>query len=648
MAPGPEGDLGDGGRVAARGGGEAVGRELAEVLEVVAVDRLERVGDRAVEADAPGEAQLLVDGLAHEGVGEPEAARPCAVLAQELRPRGLLDGVEHVDPGERVEPLEEPDVEVAPHDRGRLQHAVRAVPQARQAAAEDLADALGDPGVRARLAQVQDHLLDEERVARGLLAQPRGEIVAAVLAEAVADERGDVVRAEAGERDALVQALAAQVAERRGERVRARQLALAVGADDEQRRGARRADEVGEQQQRAAIGPVQVVEGEDDRAAAAPQRGVDGLEQPPPRAGRVVPRRRRVGPRRAEGLDEGLVGRDRLLEAAAGADRRAGAVGPRAQLGHEAGLADPRLAADEDEPPLAGPGAFVGGLEAGERGGAADERARVRAADDRGDVRDRPGGRRIGLGRAPGGRDRRGARVGVGRADGRDQRAGLGRRRDPEVRAQPLAQALGGGERGGAITCGRQATDEGPPTLLGERLQAGGRAAQAEGRGPIARRLGAGGERLEPRRDPLALLVARGEHPVGLEPGEQRAGAEGERVVGPAVGEQRVRLAGIDPGRLERDRVAVGDEAVARRAERAARLVEGRAQARAGAGVEDVGPEPRGDRGAAVAAGMQREPREELAGPAAGRRVEARPVALEREAPEHADAEHGDATLTLR
>ena len=76
--------------------------------------------------------------------------------------------------------------------------------------------------------------------------------------------------------------------------------------------------------------------------------------------------------------------------------------------------------------------------------------------------------------------------------------------------------------------------------------------------------------------------------------------------------------------------------------------MEGRAQARPGARVEDVGPEPRGDRRARVAAGMQREQAEQLAGAAARRRVERGPVGLEREAPEHADAEHRDATLTLR
>jgi hypothetical protein len=312
-------------------------------------------------------------------------------------------------------------------------------------------------------------------------------------------------------------------------------------------------------------------------------------------------------------------------------------VGPRAQLGHEARLADAGLAADEDEPPLAGPRALEGGLEAGERRGAPDERAGAGPAHDGGHARRRGGG---GGGRHVG--------VGLARAHRIDQRPGLGRRRDAQVRAQPLAQALGGRERRGAIARRGQSPDERAPALLGERVQAGRRAAQADGRRTVARRLGAGCERLEPCRDPLALLVARREHPVGLQAGEQRAGAQGERLVGAAVGEQRLRLAGVHPVRLERDRVAVGREAARRRAERAAQLVERRAQARAGAGVEDVGPEPRGDRGAAVAAGDAARATRAARAPGGSRVGRGPPRRTRAEAPEHADAEHGDATLTLR
>jgi hypothetical protein len=64
--------------------------------------------------------------------------------------------------------------------------------------------------------------------------------------------------------------------------------------------------------------------------------------------------------------------------------------------------------------------------------------------------------------------------------------------------------------------------------------------------------------------------------------------------------------------------------------------------------VEHVRPEPRGDGGARVASGMEREPAEQLARAPPGRRVERRPVGLQGQPAEHAHAKHGDATLTLR
>ena len=212
----------------------------------------------------------------------------------------------------------------------------------------------------------------------------------------------------------------------------------------------------------------------------------------------------------------------------------------------------------------------------------------------------------------------------------------------------PSAETLVGGERGGAVALGREAADVRAPPLLGVRVQRDLLTRQPDGRGAVAARLGRIGERAQPRGQALAVRVALGQHPVLLEAGQQLAVAQRERLLGPARREQRLDLARVDPFGVERDRVAVGNEAAARRPERAAELVERRAQAGPRARVEDVGPEPRGDRGARVAAGMQREEAEQLAGAAARRRVERGPVGLEGETPEHAHAEHRDATLTLR
>src|SRR4051794_40440874 len=105
-------------------------------------------------------------------------------------------------------------------------------------------------------------------------------------------------------------------------------------------------------------------------AAAGPSggRAAPPPDRPPPRrAGRVGRRGPVVRPGVAQRLEEGLVRDDRLLEAASRQDRRPAAGGARTVLGDEAGLADPRLAADQREPALAVPGGVGGPPEAGGR-----------------------------------------------------------------------------------------------------------------------------------------------------------------------------------------------------------------------------------------------------------------------------------------
>ena len=82
-------------------------------------------------------------------------------------------------------------------------------------------------------------------------------------------------------------------------------------------------------------------------------------------------------------------------------------------------------------------------------------------------------------------------------------------------------------------------------------------------------------------------------------------------------------------------------ELAGRGPERAAQLGQRGAQAGAGRLVEDVGPEARGELGAGVRAGVQREVGEHGAGAARGRRRERRPVGPEREPSGESDLEHG-------
>src|SRR5262249_7937790 len=96
----------------------------------------------------------------------------------------------------------------------------------------------------------------------------------------------------------------------------------------------------------------------------------------------------------------------------------------------------------------------------------------------------------------------------------------------------------------------------------------------------------------------------------------------------------------VDPGRSgEADQLAVGDHVVG--AERAAQLVQRRAQARPRARLEDVGPEAGGQLEARVQAWMERQPGEQLACGPAGRDVERAVAGFDGELAEEADAQHG-------
>ena len=85
---------------------------------------------------------------------------------------------------------------------------------------------------------------------------------------------------------------------------------------------------------------------------------------------------------------------------------------------------------------------------------------------------------------------------------------------------------------------------------------------------------------------------------------------------------------------------------------RAAQRPQRVAQARPGLGVDDVGPEPGGDRRPRVGAGMEREPREHEVRPPGARNLDGAAVHLDGQLAEHADPEHGsqpsrlDAALT--
>ena len=154
--------------------------------------------------------------------------------------------------------------------------------------------------------------------------------------------------------------------------------------------------------------------------------------------------------------------------------------------------------------------------------------------------------------------------------------------------------------------------------------------------------LGVLGQPLEQVDEAVAVGVARPQRPLVLEAGQQRRVAELRRPGELALGDEGIELAGVDQDvAVELDVVARRhDVGAARLAEVAAQGPDRAAQARAGAGVEHVGPEARGELAAGLRPGVQREPGEEAPGPASGRGRQRFPVDLHRHRPEQANSEH--------
>ena len=301
----------------------------------------------------------------------------------------------------------------------------------------------------------------------------------------------------------------------------------------------------------------------------------------------------------AQRLGQRLERRQRLLPATAEQHRNAGVEDLARKPMGEPSLADAGLARDQHDTPAAahldvGPGR----PQALELGRPPDELGVVCAREYRG--RD---------GHAHGRRTQR-----------LQQRAGLVRRRDRERRAQPLGEALAGGERRGPVARERQALDQAPVGVLGERVE---RDLLAREPRRLARVGARRGEQLERLAEPVGVSPARLVRPVLIEPVEDRRAAGLERARGIAAPECLVEGTGVDHQvvAVERDRVAGGHDVVGRRAERPPQLAQRGAQACARRLVQDVGPEHRGEPGACVGPRVEREIREHPAcAPRRGRR----------------------------
>ena len=263
---------------------------------------LEGVREREVQRRALAGEQVVDDHLAQQRVAERVPAlvvdhddvaghRVAQRVAQLARLHAARVGDELV-----VEPAaggEEP------------QRLLRGLAEALDADHERVAQGRGQPA--APVEAGGEELLGEERVALAALEQAVDEVVRRRRAEDVLELLGQLVAVEAPQLDPPGAGRALELGEQRPQRVAAVQLVGAVGEDDEDGLAAEAAGEEGEERARRAVGPVDVLEREDDRTVLA-----EALEQ------------------REERLEEPALGRAALV---VGATQAAGVSSRRASSG---------------------------------------------------------------------------------------------------------------------------------------------------------------------------------------------------------------------------------------------------------------------------------------------------------------------------
>ena len=354
---------------------------------------LQPAGHADVEPAAADGVQLLVEHLADLVVGEHERVGPRGVhqLGGGRRVEGVEDCVLPLG-GDRHQFLEPEalaqDRGTAEHARDLLAHPIETMaygglhPLGNGELVELLAPPLAVLAVDgALLDEGLHHLLDEERVPLGLAEDRLAELLAhLVLVEEGGDLVAGLVPGEPAEGDARGEALAVPVHQRRGKGMRAVEIGLAVGGEEQHPLVAQVPEKIVEQTQGPLVRPLQVVE-EHHQPLALGHRGQEPghvVEQPEPLL--VGGKRRRLGERSearaefgseagelrrglagdlqgrvvrrthpaTERLGEGEIGGGRLvLVAAALQHQRTLHPGVHRDLAGETGLARTGLAGDE-------------------------------------------------------------------------------------------------------------------------------------------------------------------------------------------------------------------------------------------------------------------------------------------------------------
>jgi hypothetical protein len=288
------------------------------------VQVLQRLRGAPVQAHPAGGGQPLVEHLADQRMGEAPAAEAAGDLGDHPRRLRLLEQLEQAVAAQAAGRLQGAQLELAAEDGGGLQHPVAAVGEAAEPLGDHRPDTLREAGRQRRRArpgvaepalagEQADHLGHEERVAVGLPVhggrQPRRRLDAADQG----DEAGDVALVQTAQQHPAVAPAAGQVGEGRQQRMPAVHLGMPVGAEHQRAGALEVLAHEPQRRQRGRVGPVEVVEDQQQRplGGGRPEEAGEAVEQPEP--GRLRLHRRRCRQLRqalADGGDElGDVGR---------------------------------------------------------------------------------------------------------------------------------------------------------------------------------------------------------------------------------------------------------------------------------------------------------------------------------------------------
>ena len=370
-----------------------------------------------MERHALRHGQLLVERLAHQRMGEAEATRlgeaeatrlgdaeatrSLGVGEHDARLRGLGQRRERALDTSRLG--QERRRELAPYHGGHTQQRVRGLRQRIEAAADRVTYALRKRQ-RMRfarceapaLAQPARHLLNEERIALGELAERLRERGLEPLARNRRRELSDLAGGEPAQRHASHVRLAREITEHACERMAAAYLDVAIGSDQQQRRISQLARQEQEEAERIAVRPMQVVDAQEKRRALgrAARLARDALEPAEARllalggAERAEDLALGAGAARGQGaqrLEERPErGRALCLPALPGQPAHAAAARFCAELFERSGLADAGLSHDQCDAPAPGSRLIERSPEYAHRLGTSDEGGAARTLEQRG------------------------------------------------------------------------------------------------------------------------------------------------------------------------------------------------------------------------------------------------------------------------